>query len=80
MTEFEERLTERLDTIIRLLALNVTKGRPVKEKIFMMSQAGFQPKEIAVILGKTPNSVRVALFKVRKEGVTDISEEDESNG
>ena len=80
MNEFEERITRELDMVIRLLALDVTKGRPLRERVLMLNQAGFTPKEIADILGKTSNSVRVMLFKLRKEGGTVGSEEEETNG
>ncbi len=74
-----EVISKKLDTIIRLVALDVTRGREEKEKVALLSQANFAPKEIAEILGKTPNSVRVMLFKIRKEGGLGEVEENVGN-
>jgi DNA-directed RNA polymerase specialized sigma24 family protein len=80
MNEFEADVTEKLGTLIRLVALDVTKGRPLREKILLLSHAGFAPKEIAVILGKTPNSVRVMLSRMRRGGSETNLEGDEAAG
>jgi DNA-directed RNA polymerase specialized sigma24 family protein len=37
------------------------------QKIDALSQIGFQPSEIAIMLGLTPNAVRIRLFKIRKK-------------
>jgi DNA-directed RNA polymerase specialized sigma24 family protein len=59
-------LLSKLDQIIRLLALSVTRGMKQGEQIIMLSNAGFQPKEIADLLGTTANTVRVTLSNHRK--------------
>jgi len=65
-----EEILERLDLIIKLLAMNVMKGEETqKEKIIQLSKLGLQPKEIANILNTTANTVRVALSNARKEGL-----------
>jgi len=60
-------LSSKMDTIIKLLALNTVKGKELKEQIWLLSSSGFQPKDIADILGKTPNYIRVILHGLRKE-------------
>lgn len=60
-------LSTKLDTVIKLLALGMTQGKSQKEQIWLMSSAGFRPKEIAETLGTTPNAVRVILFNLRKQ-------------
>ncbi len=70
-------VSQKLDAVIRLLALNVIKGRELKDQIRLLDQAGLKPKEIANILGRTPNAIRVALFSIRKsKGKTPPSAEE----
>jgi hypothetical protein len=59
-------VSRKLDTVIRLLAVDVIKGRELKDQVRLLHQAGLMPKDIAGILGKTPNAIRVALFSLRK--------------
>jgi DNA-directed RNA polymerase specialized sigma24 family protein len=61
-------VSAKLDTLIRLSALNIVKGMETqKEQIAVLSDAGFQPKEIAHILRTTSGTVRVTLTAIRKE-------------
>ncbi|MCL4519310.1 MAG: hypothetical protein M1587_08950 [Thaumarchaeota archaeon] len=58
----------KLDTLIRLSALNVVKDlKTQKEQIATLSDAGFGPSDIADILRTTSNTVNVALSAIRKE-------------
>ncbi len=59
-------LTGRLDAIVRLLAINLPTDMKQETKARLLSDSGFQPKEIARVLGTTPNAVSVALSKMRK--------------
>jgi len=61
-------IVERLDKLIRIVALSSTKGLTLTEKISMLHQAGFAPKEIADILATTANVVNVRLSEMRKRG------------
>ncbi len=63
----EEQIIEELKTIKKLLALIATGDQPQKESISALSRLGFQPKEIAELLGCTPNAVRVALHTIRSK-------------
>jgi hypothetical protein len=64
--EIGERLLSRLDGIIKLLVLDMTKNEDQIERIRLLSLAGFQPKEIAETLETTSNNVRVRLSSLRK--------------
>jgi predicted transcriptional regulator len=56
-----------MDTIIRLLVLNAVEGKQLKDQVSILSSFGFQPKQIAEMLGKTPNNVSVILHRLREE-------------
>lgn len=58
-------IAEKLDAIIRLLALDIGEGKTQSEMIRILSVAGLAPKEIANILDTTPNTVRVARSSMR---------------
>ncbi len=60
------RIIERLNLLVKLSALNLLKDKEFKEQVRVLSDIGLQPKEIAEILGKTPNNVRVTLSMIRK--------------
>jgi hypothetical protein len=59
-------ISNKLAKLIRLTAISIIGDKALQEQYNILSMAGFQPKEIASICGSTPNSVRVALFKMRK--------------
>ncbi len=71
MTPPDPQLTEistKLDTLIRLVALDLIRDiKTQTEKIAKLSDAGFQPKQIAEILMTSSNAVRVALVSIRKK-------------
>jgi len=64
--DISKEVSTKLDTVIRLLAMEVVRGRELKDQVRFLDQAGLKPKEIADLLGKTPNAIRVALFSIRK--------------
>lgn len=64
---FEEEILKELRRISKLLSLTVTKDLIQKGKIELLAGAGLQPKEIADLIGTTPNTVRVALADIRKK-------------
>lgn len=61
------QVVEKLDTLVRLVAVGVCGEGTQKEKIKVLSTAGLEPKEIASILGTTPNTVSVALSSLRRD-------------
>lgn len=63
--QLDDVLSE-LRKIVRLLSILVTKDLSQREQIALLASAGFQPKEIAELIGTTPNTVSVTLHSVRK--------------
>jgi len=64
----KEEISQELRRITKLLVLIATKGMETqKEQIAAVSKLGFQPKEIADMLGTTPGTVSVALVDIRKK-------------
>lgn len=61
-------LIERLDTLIRLVALGLCQEKSQKEQVAFLSGVGMKPKAIAEILGTTANTVNVTLSGMRKAG------------
>lgn len=64
--QFKE-LTNRLDIIIKLLALNLPEDWSQTDKIKLLSDCGFRPKQIADILGTTANTVSVTLSRIKQD-------------
>lgn len=63
-----KEISIKLDTLIKLSALNLVKdGKTQKEQIVLLSGAGFQPKQIADILGTNNNVVSVTLASIKKK-------------
>lgn len=60
-------VADKLDTLIRLTAIGLFGEKTQRERIELLSSAGLQPKEIADLLGTTPNTVNVALSGMRKK-------------
>ena len=61
-----EVVANKLDTLIRLVAIGICEGKVQKDQIALLASAGLQPKVIAEILGTTPGTVSVALSNLRK--------------
>ena len=68
-TDKEEDVLKRLNAIVYLLAELNSKGdiRSSREKIGLLNKAGLNYKEIAELLGKSPNYVSVELNTLRKK-------------
>ena len=66
-----KELTNRLDAVVRLLALNLPADMKQETKVRLLSDSGLQPKDIAKILDTTPNAVSVALSKMRRRERTE---------
>ncbi len=62
----EELVLEKLDRLLRILTVDVTKGMKQNQQIALLDRAGFEPREIADLLGTTRNTVNVALTNLRK--------------
>ncbi|WXG46771.1 MAG: hypothetical protein WED05_08970 [Candidatus Atabeyarchaeum deiterrae] len=58
----------RLDTLIRLSALNIIKDmKSQKKQIEVLFDAGLGPSQIATTIGTTTNTVNVTLSMIRKQ-------------
>ena len=73
MSATEERTTDLLERIAKLLTILVTRGLPSgdatqKEQIILLSSAGLRPKEIAEMVGTKPHTVSVTLSDAKKRG------------
>jgi hypothetical protein len=56
-----------LRKITKLLVLNLNQDRSQNDLITAMSKIGFQPKEIAELIGTTSNTVSVAKAKAKSK-------------
>jgi hypothetical protein len=66
MDEKLDILVDKVERLMKLIAVAVATGKTQGEQVDVLSRAGFQPKEIAGLVGSTPNSIRVALSTMRK--------------
>lgn len=64
--DIQNDILHELKIIKKLLAQNILIGETQTKQISKLNSLGFQPKEIAEILGTTSNTVNVALSKLRK--------------
>ena len=62
-----EKLMKKIDLLVKLTSLSVIGNKKFKEQVRILDALGLKPKEIAKILGKTSNQVRVTLHGLRKE-------------
>ena len=67
MPEQSNEVISQLNKITRLIATGIVTGKPQTEQICLLARAGLQPKEIADIVGTTPNTVSVTLSGTRKQ-------------
>lgn len=68
MADLTESLLERVDTLIRIQALQAVAHLGTKtEKIMFLSDAGFQPKEIASIVGGKSATVSQCIYEQKKK-------------
>lgn len=65
--EYEDKMLNRLDALIALsLKPNISESQML-EKVRILKDSGLEYKEIARILGSTPNSISVMFAKLNKE-------------
>jgi hypothetical protein len=62
-----ERLMNKLDALIKITAVNVSQGKTIAEAALLLSDFGFQNKEIATILGTTPHYIREVKYEAGKQ-------------
>jgi DNA-binding NarL/FixJ family response regulator len=64
-TEF----SQKLDLLIRLVALSLADGKRQSDQILLLSRAGLTPREVADLLDTSANTVSVELSRLRRLGV-----------
>jgi hypothetical protein len=62
-----ERLMDKLDALIKITAVNVSQGKTIAEVALLLSDFGFQNREIATILGTTPHYIGTVKYEAGKE-------------
>jgi len=62
-----EKLEKQNEMIIRLLAAIAIQGKNLNEQVKLLSDVGLQPLEIATILGKKPNLIRVTKSSIKRK-------------
>jgi len=68
--EVENQILAEVKKISRVLTLMATKDLAQREKIGLLSGLGLQPREIAELVGTTPNTVSVTLSSMRRQQPT----------
>lgn len=65
----EARIEAKLDTLIRLLALDAApEDLPLKERAIRLQLVGMASTDIAALCGTTPDTVRSTLSKANRAG------------
>lgn len=60
-------LSEKLDILIKLTAINALKDKNMTEQVGILSELGLQPKNIATILGTDSHTIRTLKSRVKKK-------------
>jgi len=74
----EEEILQELRRISKLLVLTATKDQTQKDMIVLLSRIGFEPKDIASLLGTTPGTVSVTLSVIKKRAKGEKGETERS--
>jgi len=61
-----EKLMDKLDALIKIAAVNVSQGKTIAEVAILLSDFGFQNKEIAAILGTTPHYIGTVKVRAKQ--------------
>jgi hypothetical protein len=76
----DDDVLEKLDLIIRLLAIPVVAGQRKSASILLLSEMGMDRNLIAAICETSPHAVSVVLSSARKRREGGTEEEDSTNG
>lgn len=72
---------DKLEMLVRLTAIALVDRKKQRDQIRLLSLAGMPPKDIADLIGTTPNTVNVALTNLRKAKRMNLKSEDtDDNG
>ena len=72
----EERTLERLDQILRVLALQVASDKSITEGARLLKIAGLDNQTIADVLNTTPQTIRVVTANLRKHKTASTKEKE----
>lgn len=67
-SEEANELRRRMDILIALTLCQLERRTDPSEVIAVLGRFDIQPREVAAILGMTPNAVRVARHRIRRGG------------
>lgn len=62
-----EQMMNRLDTLIKITAINAFQGKSITDVVHILSDLGFQNKDIAMILGTKAAYVANVRYAMRKQ-------------
>jgi hypothetical protein len=62
-----EKLMHKFDALIKITAVHVSQGKTIAEVAILLSDFGFQNKEIATILGTTPHYIGTVKVRAKQE-------------
>lgn len=84
MSEETERLLKemsgKMDKILKLMVLNqIKENENEQEKIGLLESVGFRPIEIANLLGKSSDNVRVQLMLIRKKRKNSVKDSNKAD-
>jgi len=65
----EEQMLEKLDQILRVLALQVASDKSITEGARLLKIAGLDNQTIADVLNTTPQTIRVVTANLRKHKI-----------
>ena len=64
----EEKILDKLDTILRVLSLQVASDKSITERANLLKIAGLDNKTIAKVLNTSEGAIRALISKTRKKG------------
>jgi transcriptional regulator len=62
-----QSINKKLDVLIGLLAMNLTKDKTLQERVELLNSLGLGQKEIAKSLGKSERNISTNLLRIRKQ-------------
>jgi hypothetical protein len=67
METSQNKIEQKLDVILKLMAYAVTEGKGFDEKIRLMTNLGFTDNQMAEVMGVKPVTVRAAKSNLKKK-------------
>lgn len=70
-----KQLTQKLDILIRLTAMNSVAGKSLAEQVELLTSISFRPSEIAEVLGRPLNIITATLSNLKRKSSKTAKEE-----